>query len=158
VGVVGVLVCGAALGTVSGVAQGSAGGGARANAARKVVPVDESMSTSVSKIEGNTIIAHGQALQGRFKGYISFYLKLVNGSQAYATFTVTGKEGTIRGSSSGNYHVSGALSYFSGRIGSLQATGALAQDKSLGLVTSGTLDRRTYKMYATVKGKLSVID
>lgn len=168
--VVGVLVCGGALGAASiDIASSPAAGAARSlpptarvAAARKVKQVNQTMVMDVSSIQGNTISAHGQEVTGQINGIISFSMTLQNGARAVASFTIfdnghIGKEhrkGTVRGSGTGSYHVSGAHSYFSGQITSIRGTEEFSHAKSLGVIMTGALNRRTYKFTATLKGKV----
>ncbi len=159
-GAIGLLACGGALGAASSVAHGSAVGAPKAKAA-KTEAVNQTMSTSVSKIEGNTVIAKGQAVKGQIDGVVSFRLTLQNGARATSTFSIVdngsegGGSGSVQGVTSGHYHVSGALSYFTGGITSMHGTGKYAHAKNLGLHLTGTLNRRTFKLSARLKGELS---
>ncbi len=162
-GAIGLLVCSGALGIASSVAHGSAVGGPRARAAT-IETVNSNLSMNVSKIEGNTIIAQGQAvsgLSGQIDGVASMYTTLLNGARSRSSFTIVNNPrngdgiGSLRGTGSGNYHVSGATSYFNGSVTNLSGTGTFAHVKNLGLHLVGTLNRRTYKFSASIKGKFS---
>jgi hypothetical protein len=158
---IGLLVCGGALGIASSVAHGSAAGRPQARAAT-IESLNSTLSMAVSKIEGNTIIAQGQAirsLSGQIDGVASLYMTLLNGARAKVAVTIVnavkGSRGTLRGAGSGNYHVSGAVSYFTGGVTSLSGTETFAHVKNLGIHVVGTLNRRTYRFSGTIKGKLS---
>jgi hypothetical protein len=167
--VAGVLVCGSIAGVASidlatSPAAGAARGSlhtARAAAAPKAVQVNQTMVMSVASIQGNTITAHGQEVTGQINGIISFSLTLQNGSRTFSRFSIDNnghigsnhRKGTIEGDSTGNYHVSGAQSHFTGRIVSIHGTEELAHAQNLGIAVSGTLNRRTYKLTITMKGK-----
>ncbi len=161
-GAIGLLVCGGALGVASSLAHGSTVGGPNARVA-DIETVNSTLTMNVSKIEGNTISAQGQAvsgLGGKIQGIASIYTTLLNGARARTNFTIVNNPrkdhsgpGLLRGVTSGNYHVSGASSYFTGAVTSLSGTGAFAHVKNLDLHLVGTLNRRTYKFSATIKGK-----
>lgn len=162
-GAIGLLVCSGALGAASSVAHGSAVASPKARAAT-IETVNSTLTMSVTKIKGNTVISQGQdvsGFSGQIDGVASLYLTLENGAMARSTFTIVNNpkngdgNGSLRGGTSGNYHVSGATSYFTGNITSLSGTGTFARAKNLGLHITGTLNRRTYKISATLKGKFS---
>jgi hypothetical protein len=119
------------------------------------------MVMNIASIQGNTIIADGQEVTGQINGVVSFKLTLLNGSRVTGNFTISNnghigrrhRKGTMLGSSDGNFHVSGALSSFSGRITSMRGTEEFAHAKSLGISASGSFNRRTYKMTVTLKGR-----
>ncbi len=160
-GAIGLLVCSGALGVASSVAHGSVLGGAPKARAATVETVNTTMSMDVSKITANTISAEGQALStksGGIDGTVSMSTTLLNGAKSRSTFTVvnnprSGGAGTLRGTGTGNYHVSGATSYFTGGITSLSGTGTFAHVKDLGISLVGVLNRRTYRFTSTIKGK-----
>ncbi len=160
-GAIGLLACSGVLGIVVSVAHGSAASAPKARAAT-VDTVNSTLSMNVSKIQGNTISAQGQTvsgLSGTVDGVASMYVILLNGAKAKSSFTIVNNPhagdgvGSLKGSGTGNYHVSGAISYFTGGIGTLSGTGTFAHVKNLGLHLVGTLNRRTYKFTATIKGK-----
>lgn len=162
-GAIGLLAFSGVLGIAASVAHGSAVDAPKARAAT-LETVNSTLSMNVSKIVGNTISAQGQTvsgLSGTVDGVASMYVVLLNGAKAKSSFTIvngphTGDgAGSLRGTGIGNYHVSGALSYFTGGIGTLSGTGTFAHVKNLGLHIVGTLNRRTYKFSATIKGKFS---
>lgn len=164
---VGVLACGGALGvasidlTTSPAASGASPPRARA-AASQVEEVNQTIVMSVASIQGNTITARGQEVTGQINGVVSFVLTLRNGSRVTSDFTIYNNghvgnqhhhKGAVQGTTDGNYHVSGAVSSFTGRILSIRGTEDFAHAKNLGVNMSGTLNRRTYKVIVTMKGK-----
>jgi hypothetical protein len=164
---VGMLMCGGAVGAASiDLATSPAAGAARnsipaAAAALGAKQLNQTMVMNIASIQGNTITANGQEVTGQLNGVVSFKLTLLNGSRVTSNFTISNnghvghqhRKGTVRGNSDGSYHVSGAISSFSGRILSIQGTEEFTHAKSLGVTASGTLDRRTFKMIVTLKGK-----
>ncbi len=162
---VGVLVCGGAVGAASIDLAGStaaARGSLSVARAAEVKNVNQTMTMDVASIKGNTISAHGQAVSGQINGIVSFNLTLQNGARAVMNFSIynnghIGKEhrkGTVQGNGDGNYHASGALSYFTGRILGIHGSEDFNHAKNLGVTVTGTLNRRTYKLTATLKGKV----
>ncbi len=165
--VVGMLVCGGAVGAASiDLANSPTAGAARdsvpvAVAASEVKQLNQTTVMSVASIQGNTIIAHGQEVTGQINGVVSFKLTLLNGSRMSSVFTISNnghigrqhRKGTVQGTSNGNYHVSGSTSSFTGQIVSIRGTEEFAHAKNLGVSASGTFNRRTFKMIVTLKGK-----
>lgn len=162
---VGVLVCGGAVAAASiGLAGSTAAARGSLSTARvaKVKNVNQTMTMNVANIQGNTISAHGQSVSGQINGVISFNLTLQNGSRAVMNFSISNnghigndhRKGTVQGTGSGSYHVSGALSYFTGRVLGIRGTEDFNHAKNLGVSVTGTLNRRTYKLTATLKGKV----
>ncbi len=164
---IGALVCGGAASTAlvtfpSAGAAGRAPSPARAAAATKVKQLNQTMAMDVSNIQGNTISAHGQVVSGQINGVVSFHLTLRNGSRAIASFSIFNnghignehRKGTVLGGGGGSYHVSGAQSYFTGQISNIHGTEEFGQARNLGVTVAGVLNRRTYKLTATLKGKV----
>jgi hypothetical protein len=163
----GAVACAGAVGAASiGVAASPARAAhdrqpAAAAAAPKPEQLNQTMVLNVSNIQGNTITANGQEVTGQISGVMSFSLTLRNGSQALSHFSIYNnghmgkghRKGTVQGNSTGNYHVSGAQSYFTGRILSVRGTEELAGARNFGITVSGTLNRRTYKLTVNLKGK-----
>jgi hypothetical protein len=164
---VGMLVCGGAVGAASvdlatSPASGAAGDSIpAATAGLKAKQLNQTMVLNIASIQGNTIIADGQEVTGQINGVVSFKMTLLNGSRVTSSFTISNnghighqhRKGTVQGESAGNYHVSGSVSSFTGRITSMRGTEEFGQAKNLGISASGTLNRRTYKMDVTLKGK-----
>jgi hypothetical protein len=163
----GVLACGCAVGVASiDLATSSTASGTALPVARAASPqvqeVNQTVLMSVASIQGNTIIAHGQEVTGQLNGVVSFVLKLLNGSHVSTSFTVYNNghignqhhhKGTVEGTTDGHYHVSGAVSSFSGQIVSMRGTEDFAHAKQLGIQLSGSLNRRTYQVTLIMKGK-----
>jgi hypothetical protein len=125
--------------------------GPSARAAR-IETINETLSLKISSIKGNTIYGHGSS-KGAIAGTGSFNLTLQNASRATATFSGASSRGGFAGSGTGNYRVSGALSYFTGSVNSLRGNGGYAGAKTLGISVSGTVNRQTFTMTITLHGK-----
>jgi hypothetical protein len=165
--VVGMVMCGGAVGAASiALANSPAAGAARdlnptAAAASDVKQLNQTMVMDIASIQGNTITAHGQEVTGQINGVVSFKLTLLNGSRLTSSFTISNnghigrqhRKGVVQGNSNGSYHVSGSVSSFGGRILSIRGTEEFTHAKNLGISASGTLNRRTFKMIVTLKGK-----
>jgi hypothetical protein len=164
---VGVLMCGGAIGAASiDLATSPAAGETRdtvpaAAAGTEVKQLNQTMVMNIASIQGNTITANGQEVTGQLNGVVSFKLTLLNGSRLTSNFTISNnghighqhRKGSVQGNSQGSYHVSGAVSSFKGQISSIRGTEEFTHAKSLGVSASGTLNRRTYKLTVTMKGK-----
>jgi hypothetical protein len=164
---VGMLICGGAIGAasidlVASPAAGEARGSIPATAAAsEVKQLNQTMVMNIASIQGNTVTATGQEVTGQLNGVVSFRLTLLNGSRLTSNFTISNnghighlhRKGAVQGNSDGNYHVSGAVSSFTGRVLSIRGTEDFTHAKNLGVIASGTLNRRTYKLIVTLKGK-----
>jgi hypothetical protein len=160
-----VLVCGSAVGVASiDLATVPASGASLPRpraAALKAEELNQTMVMNIASIQGNTITAYGQEVTGQINGVVSFKLTLQNGSRATSSFTISNnghvgrqhRKGTVRGASDGNFHVSGAVSSFKGGVSNIRGTEEFSHAENLGISASGTLNRRTYKLIVTLKGK-----
>jgi polyisoprenoid-binding protein YceI len=106
----------------------------------------------ITKKDGSHVSAKGSA-SGSVDGKVSFKIHTVNGSKATATFYGHNAHGTISGTGVAKYHVSGAVSYYTGKIKTLTGTGKYAQASSQGISLSGTVNRRTYDVKMTLTGR-----
>ncbi len=164
-GSIGLLACSGALAAaLVGVSSAPAEGAAHRSAigpastsAAKVENVNEVLSLRVTKIEGDRIFSQGQPLHGQIKGVASFAITLENGAKARAVFTIVdnddGGDGSVHGVGIGKYYASGTTTYFSGSKLTINGTGKFAHAKLLVASIVGTLNRRTYRISATLKGK-----
>lgn len=126
-----------------------------ASEASTVGNLDQTMHLRIEKVKGKRVTAGGRTV-GTVAGKGSFTLVLSNGSHAVATFHGRNAHGSISGTGVANYRVAGAISYYSGRITSLQGTGRYAHVASLGIELSGTVNRRTYEVTMHLRGKWRV--
>lgn len=134
----------------------SLGGGTSGRAeASKVKNLDETMNMQITKVKGKRVSAKGRAV-GSVAGKGSFKLVLSNGSRATATFYGHNSHGTISGTGVASYRVDGAISYYSGRITSLEGTGRYARASSRGIAFSGSVNRRTYRVKMHLRGQWNV--
>ncbi|HEU4393527.1 MAG TPA: hypothetical protein VFR04_07825 [Solirubrobacterales bacterium] len=117
--------------------------------------LDEILHLRIKKVKGKRVFAKGRAT-GTVAGTGSFKLLLSNGSSASATFFGHNSHGTISGTGVATYRVAGAISYYSGKITSLQGTGRYAHAGSRGIRFSGTVNRRTYQVKMHLQGKWHV--
>jgi hypothetical protein len=138
----------------------SAGGGegghelaslAQASAGRNF---EETLRMDITKRTGKRVAARGQAL-GTVSGNASIKFILVNGSDASIRFSGRNAHGTLSGTGVASYRVNGAISSYSGRITRLEGTGRYARAASRGISFSGTVNRRTYKVKASLSGRWS---
>jgi hypothetical protein len=139
--------------------EGSPGGLNATNAARAqastIRSLDETMHMRIKKVKGKRISAKGNAV-GSVAGKGSFKLVLSNGSSATATFYGHNSQGTISGTGVAGYRVAGAISYYDGKITSLQGTGRYAHASAHGITFSGTVNRRTYEVTMHLRGHWNV--
>lgn len=137
-----------------GSADSRGGASARAEAST-VKNLDEFMHMRIKKVKGKRVSARGVAI-GTVAGKGSFKLVLTNGSRASATFYGHNSHGTISGTGVAHYRVSGAISYYGGKITSLQGTGRYAHASPRGITFSGTVNRRSYKVKMHLRGRWNV--
>jgi hypothetical protein len=123
--------------------------------ASTVKSLDEFMHMRIKKVKGKRVSAKGVAV-GTVVGKGSFKLVLSNGSRASATFYGRNAHGTISGTGLAGYRVSGAISYYSGKITSLRGTGRYAHASPRGITFSGTVNRRSYKVKMHLRGRWNV--
>jgi hypothetical protein len=148
----GVVASLAALWLALGSSQASAGAAAQTSAVKNL---DEILSMRIKKVKGKQVSAKGRAI-GTVAGKGSFNLLLSSGSSASATFSGHNSHGTISGNGVADYRVAGAISYYSGKITSLQGTGRYARASSRGIRFSGTVNRRTYQVKMHLRGRWHV--
>jgi hypothetical protein len=117
--------------------------------------LDETLNMQITKVKGKRVTAKGTAV-GSVAGKGSFKLILSNGSRATATFHGHNSHGTISGAGVASYRVDGAISYYSGKITSLQGTGRYAGASSRGIGFSGSVNRRTYEVKMRLRGQWNV--
>jgi len=129
-------------------AYASDGGTAKASAQN----FEESLRMRITKKDGKHVAAKGSA-SGTIDGKISLKLHMVNGSKATATFHGHNSHGAITGTGVAKYHVSGAVSYYTGKITSLEGDGKYAHAASRGISFSGTVNRRTYRVKMSLAGR-----
>jgi hypothetical protein len=135
---------------------GASGAGSSARAeASTVKNLDEFLHMRIKKVKGKRVSARGIAI-GTVAGKGSFRLVLSNGSRAGATFHGHNSHGTISGTGVADYRVSGAISYYSGKITSMTGTGRYANASPRGIVFSGTVNRRSYKVRMHLHGRWNV--
>lgn len=127
-------------------------GGAQASTVKSL---DEVMNMRIKRVKGKRVSAKGNAV-GSVAGKGSFKLILSNGSSASATFYGHNSHGTISGTGVADYRVAGAISYYSGKITSLEGTGRYAHASARGIEFSGTVNRRTYKVKMHLRGHWNV--
>lgn len=113
---------------------------------------EESLRMRIKKKDGSHISAKGSA-SGTVDGKVSFKIHTVSGSKATASFYGHNSHGTISGTGTAKYHVSGAVSYYTGKIKTLTGTGKYAHASSQGISLSGTVNRRTYDVKMTLTGR-----
>lgn len=113
---------------------------------------EESLRMRITKKDGSHVAAKGSA-SGSVDGKVSFKIHTVNGSKATATFYGHNSHGTISGSGVAKYHVSGAVSYYTGKVKTLTGTGRYSHASSHGISLSGTVNRRTYSVKMTLSGR-----
>lgn len=106
----------------------------------------------ITKKSGQRVAAKGNA-SGTIDGKVSLKLHMVTGSKATATFYGQSSRGSISGSGVAKYHVSGAVSYYTGKITNLDGTGKYAHASSRGISLSGTVNRRTYDVKMSLSGR-----
>lgn len=154
---IGVLVCSAILFAAvfnTDVSHAGGTGGVTAHAA-KAEALNQTLYFKVTKIRGSTIEAEGHSNKEPVSGNIGFRLTLLNASRARADFSGTNGGGSMRGVANVSYHVSGVMSYFSGAVASFSGTRKYAHAKTLGVSFQGTLNRKTFALTITLRGRWS---
>ena len=106
----------------------------------------------IKKKDGSNLSAKGSA-SGSVDGKVSFKIHTVSGSKATASFYGHNFHGTISGTGVAKYNVSGAVTYYTGKIKTLTGTGKYAHASSDGISLSGTVNRRTYDVKMTLTGR-----
>jgi len=137
------------------VAVGLLAGGSRAvaqAASGKSFEVD--LQAKITKKAGNRVAAKGRAT-GTVAGTASIRFILVNSSKATIRFFGEDANGTLSGTGVAKYFVSGAVSTYTGKITKLEGTGRYAKAASDGISFSGTVNRLTYKVKASLSGQWS---
>jgi len=130
-------------------------GGSEAVArAPAVKSFDESLGAKITKKTGNRVAARGQAT-GTLPGTASIRFVLVNSSKATIRFSGRDAHGTLSGTGVAGYYVSGAISSYTGKITKLEGTGRYANATSRGISFTGTVNRLTYKVKASLSGRWS---
>jgi hypothetical protein len=117
-----------------------------------VESLNEVMHLSITSAKGQRIAAQGTAT-GTIAGSFDFKLFLSSASRASAEFSGSNSHGTVHGSGTASYRVSGAVSYYTGTVSSITGTGRYAHAQSEGLQFSGTLNRRSFEVTIRVQGK-----
>lgn len=146
---------------VAGVPSASAGnrGGGHGTApeaqASAVRPFEETLGGDITKKTGKRVAARGR-VTGTVSGTASIRFILVNGSRATIRFSGKNANGTLSGTGVANYRVNGAVSTYTGKITELEGTGRYSRAASRGISFSGTVNRRSYKVKATLSGNWSV--
>lgn len=113
---------------------------------------EESLRMRITKSDGSHVNAKGSA-SGSVVGKVSFKIHTVNGSKATATFYGHNNHGTISGTGVATYHVSGAVSHYTGKIKAITGTGKYSHASSHGISLSGTVNRQTYSVRMTLAGR-----
>jgi hypothetical protein len=149
-----ILSCAAASVVLFDVESSHAGGAANVRGAKaaKTETLNESFHLHLTKVKGDKIEAQGKGT-GTITGNVTFNLTLVTASRATAEFGGTNSSGTMSGSGTGNYHVAGAISYFTGNVTSVHGKGRYSGVANLGIKLSGSVNRKTYEMSMTMQGK-----
>jgi hypothetical protein len=130
------------------------GGGAGARIA-DVEAVKLKLSLEITSIKGNIIFAQGRVSGPKFNGSAYLHLNLINASRAQASFNAYNSHGSLSGTGSAPYRVSGTVSYFTGGNPSIRGTGKYAKTKSLGMKMSGSMNRRTLQIAVNLQGRIS---
>jgi hypothetical protein len=113
---------------------------------------EESLRMEITKADGNGMSGKGSAT-GTIDAKVSLKLHTINGEKAKATFYAHNSHGTLSGTGSAKYSVSGAVSTYNGKINTLEGTGKYSGASSQGITLSGTVNRRTYRMKMALTGR-----
>ena len=113
---------------------------------------EEALRMEIKKKDGSNLSAKGSA-SGSVDGKVSFKIHTVSGSKATASFYGHNSHGTISGTGVAKYNVSGAVTYYTGKIKTLTGTGKYAHASSDGISLSGTVNRRSYEVKMTLTGR-----
>jgi hypothetical protein len=144
-----------ALLAVASIAVAPLGGGASQAAAKAPAQSFEVLlGAKIAKKAGNRVAAAGSAT-GTVAGTASVRFILVNSSKATIWFSGEDAHGTLSGTGVAKYYVSGAVSTYTGKITKLEGTGRYAHAASHGISFSGTVNRLTYKVKASLSGQWS---
>jgi hypothetical protein len=152
--IVGLIISCAAASVVLFDVESSHAGGANVRGAKaaKTETLNESFHLHLTKVKGEKIEAQGKGT-GTITGNVTFNLTLVTASRATAEFSGTNSSGTMTGGGTGNYHVAGAISYFTGNVTNVHGKGRYSGVTNLGIKLSGSVNRKTYEMSMTMQGK-----
>jgi hypothetical protein len=145
-------------GVLTGIAglgvSASSAAGTRAVAARTISLNDTGRLRRTSS-SGLKLNEQGSAT-GTIKGTIYIHLDLVSSNRARIEVNIYPKGGSISGTASANYHLSGDTASFSGSMSVTRGTGSYANARGSGLSFSGTIQRVSGAATVHASGKISV--
>lgn len=147
-GTIGSLAAAAAL------AAGSAGAAGPAAHAATSVNLKESGALHLSNKHGIELKEQGSA-KGTLSGPIYIQLRVNSTRSVTAQVQVYPKGGSLSGSASASYHVSGGFASFSGRLNINKGSGRYSKANGKGLSFTGTIKRSNDEVSVHVSGRLS---
>ncbi|HEV7161924.1 MAG TPA: hypothetical protein VGN25_01590 [Solirubrobacteraceae bacterium] len=121
----------------------------------KVVPVQGSATLRVTHETGSIHQAEGIA-HGTLGGTLHLTVDIETASRMKATFTDRLHGGTLSGSGSAKYTISGTVLHFVGTTGVTGGTGAYAHASGSGIRIEGSLDRLKKTLTMTIHGSMHV--
>lgn len=143
-----------AVATAAALIPGAAGARPTGHAARSL-NLNESASLHLNNKHGLTLKESGNA-KGTLSGPLYLQLNVTSTRSVTATVQVyPSGGGTISGSASASYRVSGATASFSGHLNITGGSGKYSKAKGSGLSFSGTIRRSNDAVTVHVSGKLS---
>lgn len=127
---------------------------AKAVAARTIA-LSESGRLHLTSSHGLTLNEQGTT-SGTIRGTIYIHLNVSSTNHVTAQVSIYPSGGSLTGSGSASYRVSGANAVFVGTLAITRGTGKYAHAHATGLRFSGTIQRKTDAVTVAVSGRLSV--
>jgi hypothetical protein len=142
------------LAAAAALAAGTAGAAGPAAHAAKTLNLKESGKLSLSNKHGLELKERGSA-KGTLNGPIYIQLRVNQGRSVSAQVQVYPSGGSLSGSASASYRVSGGTASFSGRLNINKGSGRYSKANGKGLSFSGTIKRSNDEVSVHVSGRLS---